>query len=84
MARLVNKTERIELKDGAPMRLAAEQLGVPFGCCAGMCGTCLVKIVAGQENLSRQTVSEQDLKLKRGFRLACQARIKKGIVKIKF
>jgi ferredoxin len=49
---------------------------VPFKCGGGLCGTCRVRIVEGQENLSKVMKKEIDRlgkdKLDQGYRLACQ------------
>ena len=64
---------------------AAKELGVPFSCEVGVCGSCLVEIVEGGENLLEPTENEKnfcgDFKNKR---LLCQCTIKKGKVSIKF
>jgi ferredoxin len=49
---------------------------VPYKCGGGICGTCKVQIVEGQDNLSKVMKKEvnklgQD-KLDQGYRLACQ------------
>lgn len=78
--------EEIEIDDGAPIAEACEEEGVPFACTEGVCGTCVIEIVEGQENLSEPTPEEEDF-LGEGCcdeRLACQCRIKKGTVKIRF
>lgn len=72
-----------EIKDGELIREKAEELGVPFGCEEGICGTCMIDILEGEENLSELTESEKDLMRDKKHRLACQCRIKKGMVKFK-
>ena len=44
----------VEVADGEKMVDVAKQNGssVPFGCTNGVCGTCITKIVSGNENLS--------------------------------
>lgn len=74
----------IELTDGDPIRDACEELGVPFGCRSGLCGTCMIDVVEGEENLSELTEEEIAMDRDRKHRLACQAKIKKGTVTIKF
>jgi ferredoxin len=59
---------------------------VPFACTEGVCGTCVIEVIEGKENLSDPTQEEKDF-LGDGTcdeRLACQCKIKSGIVKIKF
>lgn len=88
MAKLVfeNNDDEIELEDGSPIAEACEDEGVPFACTEGVCGTCVIEIVEGQENLSNPTQEEEDFLGEgcRDERLACQCRIKQGKVKIRF
>lgn len=79
--------------DGANLREKAVQNGVDLytfrgkltNCGGyGQCGTCIVEIVSGQENLSQPTPFEER-KLKRkpdNYRLACQT-IVNGAVTVK-
>lgn len=88
MARLIfdDNGEEIELKDGSPIAEYCEEAGVPFACTEGVCGTCVIEIVEGEENLSDPTQEEEDF-LGAGTldeRLACQCKIKQGSVRIKF
>ena len=84
MAKLKNsKTgKEREVPDGENIRDAAELLGVEFNCKNGVCGTCMIDIVKGEENLSPLTKEENDLKRDKGHRLACQCRILHGEVEI--
>lgn len=43
-----------EVEDGAKMVDVCKQNGssVPFGCTNGVCGTCITKVVSGNNNLS--------------------------------
>src|ERR1700722_20156816 len=54
-----------------------------FGCCIGRCGTCAIKIVKGEENLSPKTKLEKEtlsqLHLD-SHRLACQCALKGDVV----
>lgn len=78
--------EEVELEDGAPIAEVCEEAGVPFACTEGVCGTCVIEIKEGHENLSEPTQEELDF-LGDGTcheRLACQCKIKKGTVKIYF
>jgi ferredoxin len=78
--------DEVELEEGAAIAEACEEAGVPFACTEGVCGTCVIEIKEGKENLSRPTQEELDF-LGDGTcdeRLACQCRIKQGIVRIKF
>ncbi|MBA3722113.1 MAG: (2Fe-2S)-binding protein [Parachlamydiaceae bacterium] len=50
-----------------------------FGCCEGKCGVCVIKVVKGEENLSKRTRQENEtLEIKNfdpTYRLACQCAI---------
>lgn len=88
MATLVfdHNEEEIELDDGSPIAEACEEAGVPFACTEGVCGTCVIEIREGKENLSNPTQEEKDF-LGEGTcdeRLACQCIIKKGRVRVAF
>lgn len=88
MAKLIfdHNEEEIELPDDSPIAEACEEAGVPFACTEGVCGTCVIEIEEGQENLNSPTKEEEDF-LGEGTnreRLACQCRIKQGNVRIRF
>jgi ferredoxin len=70
----------MELAPGEPILSSCEELGVPFGCQAGNCGTCVIVIESGMENLEPKNEQEEDMGLRDNERLACQARIKDGLV----
>ncbi|GIU69458.1 MAG: ferredoxin IV [Candidatus Woesearchaeota archaeon] len=84
MAILKTDTKEVELPDGSPTMNAAEELGVPFGCRQGVCGTCKVEVVEGMENLEPKTEREIELNLSPNERSMCQCKIKSGVVKIRF
>lgn len=78
--------EEIELPDGSPIAEPCEEAGVPFACTEGVCGTCVIEVIEGKENLTPPTQEEEDF-LGAGTqdeRLACQCKIKGGCVKISF
>jgi len=80
-----SKSEReVLVKDGSEMREACEDLGVKFSCRNGLCGTCMIDVLEGEENLSPLTEAEKVLKRDSKNRLACQCKIEKGNVKIDF
>jgi ferredoxin len=88
MAKLIfdHNEEEIELEDGSSIHEVCEEAGVPFACTEGVCGTCVVEVKEGGENLSSQTEEEADF-LGEGNteeRLACQCKIEKGCVRIQF
>lgn len=88
MAKLIfdNNNEEIELEDNSPIAEFCEEAGVPFACTEGVCGTCVIEVIEGEENLSDPTQEEKDFLGDdvRCERLACQCKIKKGNVKIRF
>lgn len=88
MAKLIfdHNGEEIELPDGTPIQEACEEAGVPFACTEGVCGTCVIEIKEGKENLSDPTQEEEDFlgEGTRDERLACQCKIKCGKVRISF
>ncbi|HLD22186.1 MAG TPA: 2Fe-2S iron-sulfur cluster-binding protein [Patescibacteria group bacterium] len=57
----------------------AEGSSIPFGCEQGVCGTCLVNIVEGEDNVSDPTDQEKEtlaaMGAEPGQRLACQCQI---------
>jgi ferredoxin len=87
MAKLIfeNNGEEKELSDESPIASACEEAGVPFACTEGVCGTCVIEVVEGMENLSVFTQEEMDfLGEQDRERLACQCKIKGGCVKLTF
>ncbi len=76
--------EEIEVKDGSEIRNACEELGIPFGCRNGNCGTCIIDVKEGMENLSERNVKEDAMGLDGDYRLACQCKIKSDKVVIDF
>lgn len=85
MGQVISKRGRVvSVENGAKMREACENLGVKFSCRNGLCGTCMIDIIEGEENLSSLTEAEKLLKRDRKNRLACQCQIEKGKVKIDF
>jgi ferredoxin len=81
--KFVKENQEVVAADGANLRLKAIQNGIDLytfrgkmmNCGGyGQCGTCIVEVVEGSENLSPRTAVENQ-KLKRKpphYRLACQ------------
>ena len=84
MAKIITEDVEKEVEDGSEMREPCEELGVPFSCTEGICGTCMIDIEEGQENLSELTPQEEDMGMSKDKRLACQCKINKGLVKIRY
>lgn len=81
-----NSDEEVELSDGACLKDAVDEKGwgVPFGCEDGVCGTCIVNVTAGAENLSEIEEKEKMTLAAMGLddgehRLACQCKVKGDI-----
>lgn len=88
MAKLIfeHNGDETDLPDGCPIAEACEEAGVPFACTEGVCGTCVIEVKEGMENLSTPTQEEEDF-LGDGTskeRLACQCKIKGGCVRVLF
>lgn len=87
MAKIIfeDTQDEFDLEDGSGITECCEEAGVPFACTEGVCGTCVVEVVSGMENLSDFSEAEQDfLGEMNNERLACQCKIKCGTVKLKF
>lgn len=87
MARLIFKDtgEEVELEDNASIIEACEEVGIPFACTEGVCGTCVIRVIRGSENLNPITPAEDDFfgeGMAGNERLACQCRIQKNSVEI--
>lgn len=61
--------------------------GITYGCREGECGTCMMKIVSGMENLANPSMLEtkvlQEQMAGRHNRLACQAQVLQGQVVVR-
>ncbi len=87
MAKLifVPSGEEVEVEDGSKIADSCEEAGVPFACTEGVCGTCVIEVKEGMDNLTGFTQEEEDfLGELEDERLACQCVIKSGTVKINF
>lgn len=88
MAKLIlkNTDEEIELQDGEAIASYCEEAGVPFACTEGICGTCVIQVIEGQDNLSAPTQEEVDFLGEDSFdeRLACQCKLMKGNATIEY
>jgi len=78
--------EEVELPDETPIQELCEEAGVPFACTEGVCGTCVIEVKEGNENLSARTQEEKDFLGEECTeeRLACQCKILRGNVTISF
>ncbi len=81
----IDTDEEVEVPDGESIAEACEEAGVPFACTEGVCGTCVIEVEEGMDNLSEFTQEEEDfLGDMDNERLACQCKLKGKCVKIKF
>lgn len=83
---LINTGMEEEIPDGGEIKeVCEEKFNIPFGCKDGICGTCRIKITEGADNLTEKNEKEKDMfSDELDVRLACQCRIKKGVVKIDY
>ena len=82
MAFVMRENQKVEVPDGSPIREACEELGILFGCRSGLCRTCEIAVLEGMSNLAEKNGLEKDHDLPPNHRLACQAQIMKGTVKV--
>ena len=82
MATLRFEGRDAEVADGTQILRTAEELGLPFGCQDGVCGTCTSTVVLGMENLEALNEKELDMDIADDQRLACQCVIKSGLVEL--
>jgi len=86
MAKIISNDVEVNLEDGSEIQEACEnEFNIPFGCKDGLCGTCIIEIEEGVENLNEKNKIEEDLLPDNDKeRLACQCKINKGVVKIRY
>ncbi len=85
MAKLYFNDDEHHIDDGAELKELCEDAGIPFACSEGVCGTCIIEVKEGKENLSEMTQEELDfLGETDDERLACQCKINEGTVKIDY
>jgi ferredoxin len=71
----------VEAPAGTPLQAIADAAGadITFGCRSGSCGTCRIRVLAGQENCSAMAPEERDflraLDAPCDHRLACQVTV---------
>lgn len=84
MAKIIDKKTKKEeeVKDGSKIKETCKKLGVLFSCENGVCGTCQIHVIKGEENLGPLNEQEKDMGMGDGHRLACQCKIKKGEIEI--
>ncbi|PKL37151.1 ferredoxin [Candidatus Peregrinibacteria bacterium HGW-Peregrinibacteria-1] len=77
-----NNGESEEVENGADLKEVTKDAGWPiaYGCEDGMCGTCVIEVEEGQENLSAPTENEEQTLSIMGLeagktRLSCQCKV---------
>lgn len=88
MAKLIftNTKEEVELADNSPIASCCEEVGIPFACTEGICGTCIVEVDETEGHLSPPSEAEIDFLGEHGCkkeRMCCQCKIVSGTVKIR-
>ncbi|MAG02938.1 ferredoxin [Candidatus Pacearchaeota archaeon] len=85
MAKIISETsgKEVEVEDGSSMKIVEEEFNIPFGCEDGLCGSCIIEVGEGMENLTDKNDKERDMGIAENERLSCQCSIKQGVVKIK-
>ncbi len=91
MAKIIfNEDEEVIIPNGELIKEYCENVGIPFACEEGICGTCVIEVEEGGENLTDFTqeeidfLGEQDISEEGCERLACQCKIKSGTVRVRF
>lgn len=84
MAKLIIDGTEHDVGDGNLIDEICENEGVPFSCNSGVCGTCQIEVLEGQDNLNDLNDEERELGMDRNNRLGCQCRILGGTVKITY
>ncbi len=83
MASITLGDEKVDVPDDSRIQEQVESLGIPFSCKDGRCGTCLINVLEGKDNLTDLNDKEKEFGLlDKSTRLACQCHIKSGNIKI--
>lgn len=80
-----SEDQAVEVPDGQKIIQPCKENGVNFACQDGLCGSCVIKVTQGQENLSAPTIEEEDFfgNVSKDERLACQCSLIQGDAHIK-
>ena len=83
-----NTGEAVEVPDGTQLDYLDGKSSVLFACKSATCGSCMVKVQQGMENLEEQNEAEktglQAFGTDQKHRLMCQCKIKKGEITIEY
>ena len=80
---LKTSTGSVEVSTNESLLNAGEELDIPFGCQEGFCGTCMLTIESGGENLTELNSLEKDQGCDGETRLCCQMRLTGGEVQVR-
>ena len=84
MAKLIIDNITYDVPDGEQIATACETAGIPFSCNSGVCGTCQIEVLEGEENIDALNREEKELAMDRHHRLGCQCKILSGVVKVTY
>ena len=83
-----NDDQTVEVPDGSQLECLDGKSSVLFACKSATCGSCMVKVLEGAENLEKPNEAEdsglQAFSSDPKQRLMCQCKIKKGEVTIEY
>jgi ferredoxin len=83
-----NTGEEIEVPDGSQLDTLEAQSSILFACKSGTCGSCMVKVNKGMENLEEPGENEKyGLQAFANYpnqRLMCQCKLKKGEIEVEY
>lgn len=83
-----NTGETVDVPDGTQLEYLDGRSSVLFACKSATCGSCLVKVLEGMENLEDPNEAEstglQAFGTDPKQRLMCQCKIKKGEIRIEY
>ena len=84
MAKLIIDGVEHEIPDGTQIAEVCEKAGIPFSCNSGVCGTCQIEVLEGEDNLGELNREELDLGMDKNHRLSCQCVLKCGVLKVTY
>lgn len=83
---ILNKKEyEIHIKDNATVLQAALKAGIdaPFSCEAGICSTCMAKVLEGSVRMDENNILTAD-EVKKGYVLTCQSHPTSKVVRLEY
>ena len=83
-----NTGEQVDVPDGTQLEYLDGKSSVLFACKSATCGSCMVKVLEGMDNLEAPNEAEgtglQAFATDPKHRLMCQCKIKKGEITIEY